>query len=71
MCSHSGPRLGLWQREKVCWRPDEDTVRPFMAQLLPEKQSKVQSHLREKALPTTSFRSLGEVSSVGLQSSPA
>ena len=42
-----------------------------MAQLLPEKQSKVQSHLREKALPTTSFRSLSEVSSVGLQSSPA
>lgn len=41
-----------------------------MAQLLPEKQIKVQSNLREKALPTTSFRSLGEVSSACLQSSP-
>lgn len=46
-------------------------MRPFIAQLLPEKQSKVQSHLREKALPTTSFRSLGEVSCLpSVQSRP-
>ena len=71
MCFHTGPWLRFLQREKVCWRPDEDTLRPFMARLLQKKQIKVQSNLREKALPTTSLRSLGEVSSVCLQPSPA
>lgn len=69
MGSRSGPWLGLWPSE-LCCRPDEGAVSLFMAQLLPETQGKVQSNRREKALPTASFRSLGEVSSACLQSSP-
>lgn len=44
--------------------------RPLMARLLQVKLIKVQSNPREKALLTTSCRSLGEVSSVCLQPSP-